>query len=243
MNPGVVGPRSWCPVFRRLAVLLGCALGPLSLAQSGGGLELTWHALSCGAAGASAGAGFELRAAVGQPAAGTRCDGFGLALAEGYGAVYAIHSYTLRLNLGWNLVSIPIQPLFPGLAEVLPATAPGPVWAFAEGRYLPEFEVMPMEGYWVWTPVSGERTFQGVMVEDATRAVAAGWHLVGPSGLPPYPSLALPLETIPAAAVPEPPWEWDWGLRDYSRCATSLDAGSAYWIRTAEAAILRLGPY
>jgi len=224
-----------------LTAALALAGAPLA-AQSGGGFDLTWNRAGGGPAAPAAGGGYELRATAAQPTAGNLDDGDGRVLVDGYGAIYAVHAFTLRLSLGWNLISVPFQPLNPAWREVLPGTVRGPLWQWGETGYEPVLRLSPKCGYWVWSRADAERVVQGVAVEDPYLDLPAGWHLVGPVGLPPYPALALPLEVTPAGAEFGLPYQWEPTLGTTWPTTTGLTAGLASWVALREPARLRLGP-
>lgn len=229
----------WLALATALAVLPAWSLR----AQSGGGYDLTWNRAGGGTAAPAAGGGFELNSSVGQSAAGFLADGAGdLALTDGFGAIYAVQTFSLELRLGWNLISVPLYPLDPYLAEVLPSGMRGPLWEFTPEGYQPVLSIEPLRGYWVWSGRSASRTFEGVPVETPVRALEQGWNLVGPTGLPPYAALALPLDTTPAGALAGPTWAWDPRLMASFGAGRSLALGRAYWVYASVPARIRLGP-
>lgn len=216
------------------------ALLTRSLGAQADGLEHTWGRTGGGPVTTSHGGGYELQAVAGQATAGSLGDGSdALTLASGYGAIYAVHAFTLRLRLGWNLISIPLQPLDPASQRVLPDTACGPLWRWEEGGYEPASRVLPMHGYWVFSRGAAEHVLQGIAVTDPYRDQSAGWHLVGPAGMPPYPVLAVPLACEPVEAMIGFPWEWG---PDLACPATEgLSPGRGFWIGLSGPARVRLG--
>ncbi len=241
-------PSTLTPAVRRsrFALVLAAVLALCAArvaAQSGGGYDLTWNHAGGGTAAPAGGGGYELQSVAGQPAAAWQDDGSGdLALENGYGAIYTVQMFCLELRLGWNLISVPLYPLDPDLAEVLPAGVRGLLWEFASGGYQPVLRVEPMQGYWVWSDRAATRLIQGVPVEEPVRAVGVGLSLVGPTGLPPYPSLDLPLDTAPAGALAGPTWGWDPLLMASFGAGRSLALGHAYWVYASAPARIRLGP-
>ena len=163
-------------------------------------------------------------------------------MTEGFGAIYAVQTFSLELRLGWNLISVPLYPLDPNLTEVLPAGVRGPLWEFATGGYQPVLRAEPMQGYWVWSGRAASRIVQGVPVEAPVRALDPGWNLVGPTGLPPYAALDLPLDTTPAGALAGPTWGWDPRLMASFGAGRALAPGRAYWVYASAPARIRLGP-
>lgn len=239
-------PAAILPQRIGLATLALAVAGSLAMrdlrAQQGNGFDLSWNRPGSGTVGIACGGGFELQGAPGQTTVGWRHGPAELALVEGYGAIYAVHSIGLRLCRGWNLVSIPLHPLDPAWTEVFPDAVPGPLWRWTEAGYEPVLTATPGCGYWVWSAAKAEWTILGIAVENPHRDLPAGWSLVGPVGLPPYPALGLPLETTPANAVVGPPWEWDARLGRCRPCSDGLPMGTAVWLDLAVPARLRLGP-
>jgi hypothetical protein len=213
------------------------------LAQTGGGFDLGWNRAGAGTAATASGGGFELQSAMGQPVAGwAEAEADGWALVEGYGAIYAVQAYDLRLRLGWNLISLPLVPLSAEMADILPAGIRRPLWKHTPTGYQPVLQAEPMEGYWVWTAAASSRVIQGILVEEPVRDLDEGWNLVGVTGLPPYPDLDLPLAAEPAGAIALPVWGWHAAPRCQLPVGLSLAVGEAYWVYATAPATVRLGP-
>jgi len=95
-------------------------------------------------------------------------------------------NFTLDLNPGWNLVSLPLQPAQSDVARVFRYNGQkvysGTVWAYENGTYVAVSKVEPLKGYWVYCPFGQtvQVTVYGMRVRSPIKA-KAGWNLVGVS--------------------------------------------------------------
>ncbi len=140
-------------------------------------------------------------------------------------------TFTLTLDFGWNLVSVPFEPADGNPAAVFGPDAALPVWTWNDSAaYTRAQTVQPGHGYWVFAFLPIERTLFGQ--ETATTVVAvetAGWRLTGPVTPPPYANLPLPPVVTPATAADARFWVWETTDRRY-RLAHTLHAGQACWM-------------
>jgi|GEM_PF-2311247 len=224
-----------------LALLLALAWLPVAVRAQAGGYGLAWSSVSGLSGESTAGLGSQVTGTVGQPVAGGSGDGAGLDLEGGYGAVYGVYPFTVALECGWNLISVPLEPLSPGLDQVMPASVGGPLWEATPTGYQPVLQVVPLHGYWVWSGQAAARVMLGVLVADPYLSVPPGWSLVGAAGGPPYRGLDLPFGSDPSGAVLWLPWGWNGGVDRYQPTVGPLAHGAAYWVYTTVPAVLQLG--
>lgn len=142
--------------------------------------------------------------------------------------------YDLPLVRGWNLVSLPIEPVAPAVDAVLgAAAAPGrAVWTLADQRYVAVAEMHACAGYWVYAPESTVRLVAGTTVAPAGLALRAGWNICAttvPCRLPADPSIhgAILL----------------WNAKELRyEVATDLLPGRAYLLDASDDAVVPLSP-
>jgi hypothetical protein len=130
--------------------------------------------------------------------------------------------FVLRLERGWSLVSLPIQPETTSLDLFVGS---GRVFTLQDGLLVPATELQPKCGYFVFNP-RGPRSVSviGQPVADAVTSVPTGWSLLGTVSSPPYlpRSFAEALGTTPTFA-----WKLERGVY---RDATVLEPGAGYWV-------------
>jgi hypothetical protein len=150
---------------------------------------------------------------------------------------------TIRLQRGWNLVSLPIQPYESGVADVLRiAGTQTPAYRTAYGWNGTAFHLATtmdaLQGYWVYCPAACRIEVVGQVVPAPRRALPAGWSLVGASTYWAWnesrgaPSACLGwsgagYRVLGAQAEPE---------------TDLLVPGAAYWIHLDAPAEVQLGP-
>ncbi|OGV74539.1 MAG: hypothetical protein A3K19_08495 [Lentisphaerae bacterium RIFOXYB12_FULL_65_16] len=152
--------------------------------------------------------------------------------------------FDLTLTEGWNLVSVPIDPVDGGVAVLFGENA-GVVWQWNGTAFERAETIVAKQAYWLYAP-TGPVTIPivGTAVADSVRAVPAGWSLVGPVTAEPFSPVALPRargargdETV------LPAWRYQTSSRAYLAAgdATQLLPGLGYWVRTSAPADLELG--
>ena len=148
-------------------------------------------------------------------------------------------SFTLTLDPGWNLVSLPLQPTQSDVDRVFRYNGQqvysGTVWAYDNGTYVAATSVEPLTGYWVYCPFSEsvDVTVYGMRVATAIE-LKAGWNLVGvsesldrESTYGAYGSAGLNVVDVDAIS------EYDPSTGVYT-VPTTMEPGKAYWIKATE---------
>jgi hypothetical protein len=148
-------------------------------------------------------------------------------------------SFTLSLDPGWNLVSLPLQPTQSDVDRVFQYNGQkvysGTVWAYENGTYVAVTSVQPLKGYWVYCPFSQsvDVTVYGMRVHSAIKA-KAGWNLVGVaealnrvSTYSPYGASGLNSINLDSIS------EYDPSTGVYT-VPTIMEPGRAYWIQATE---------
>ncbi|MFT5130387.1 MAG: hypothetical protein ACI8W8_004018, partial [Rhodothermales bacterium] len=164
-----------------------------------------------------------------------------LSIAPGEVRSFVIHygaiEFTLKLREGWNIISVPVQPINSGVEAVLGNTSGVWEWqSFAAagreedptGEFVPAEEIVPKRGYFVLSSEPREIIVRGSIVSDGVTDLQQHWTLFGVSSAPPF------LPRLPATALNPGDLEiqshiWRWSGRRYRR-TLRLHAGIGYWV-------------
>jgi uncharacterized repeat protein (TIGR01451 family) len=160
-------------------------------------------------------------------------------------------NYTLNLNRGWNLISVPIRPYDTSLSSVL---------APVEGRYLDVASwdsqwvyrsyaygdwfgslstIEPGKGYWLNMREPASLTVSGETITEFNLTLHGGWNLIGWPSLEPVPLNNLSVDYVDAAT-----WDSQWIYRSYAYgdwfgSLSSLEPGKGYWLNVKENAVIQ----
>lgn len=154
-------------------------------------------------------------------------------------------AFDLKLDPGWNLVSLPLEPVDPapaavfgdsaarasdGAADVEPGrgTAARDVCAWTNGTFVAATGVQGCAGYWVYADAATVRIVPGYPSWVDAIEVRQGWNLLGV----PW---ARPVFSDPL--IQGPFWFWDAAQLRY-QAATELLPGHAYWFYAPAAGLL-----
>jgi len=151
------------------------------------------------------------------------------AAAVGADVTFAIchETVTLHLDEGWNLVSIPLEPINPAISVVFPPGVADAAWEYdpAQG-YVAPATVRPRKGYWVKASAPGDVLVRGIRPAEKGVTLGTGWNLVGVIG----PSAVQPWQPLPASPHCEALWEY---LPPYRVPRSRCDEGRGFWIRAS----------
>ncbi len=138
--------------------------------------------------------------------------------------------YTIELNLqeGWNLVSIPVEPVDPNRDAVFPPDVCTAVWEYNNpGGHAVPTEIHPKRGYWLKVSEAKPLAIKGARLSDTGVSLSIGWNLVGVVG----PNSAACWQSAP----PSPPsgaiWEY---LPPYHVPSPDCQEGRGFWIKSSE---------
>ena len=169
--------------------------------------------------------------------------------------------FSLTLYPGWNMVSLPIEPLNPAVTAIFASATRGDsggavlrdatrggtvtsgvVWGWdtdgsGRGQYRQRTEMHALEGYWVHTTLttSSTVTITGTAPADTCIDLKRGWNLLGV----PH-SMAIP--SIPGQIGHL--WWWNAAIGQYEfpgTGSTALMPGRAYWSYLTAPASVNLG--
>ncbi|OGV73566.1 MAG: hypothetical protein A3K18_17770 [Lentisphaerae bacterium RIFOXYA12_64_32] len=130
-------------------------------------------------------------------------------------------TYTLFLEQGWNLISIPIQPENTALSVVLQGVPlVGPVYTYdpVSRQYVQVTTIRPGTGYWIQCSAACVATIHGYRVETSEVEVLAGWNFLATASDTDRPDDPMVVGTV-----------WYWSGTGFSP-ATAIEMGLAYWV-------------
>ncbi len=152
--------------------------------------------------------------------------------------VFGLTRFSLTLTPGWNLISLPIDPLDPRVEQVLGTGQGrnegilGPVWRWnnREKKYEAAVELHALRGYWVYAKSAETFSIPG-MLAVPSRDIRDGWNLVGPPARVLRPAHAFLQGYF---------WHWDAGHGRFMAVPENgnLAPGRGYWLYASEPFIL-----
>ncbi|ODS36488.1 hypothetical protein BEH94_02510 [Candidatus Altiarchaeales archaeon WOR_SM1_SCG] len=164
----------------------------------------------------------------------------------------AATSYTLALNKGWNLISIPIKPDDPSVSAVLSqiegkytdvANYEKGQWiyrSYAYGDWFGELEsIEPGKGYWLYMKDSAEIEVTGTTDYDRTITLYGGWNLIGYTSTEPQ-ALSTALKSINGKYIDVATWnngQWkyhSYAYGDWFGELSTIEPGKGYWLNMAK---------
>ena len=157
--------------------------------------------------------------------------------------LFAGRDVMLSLHAGWNLFSLPVDPLdsVPEALLVDPASGErvylGPVWGWTGDGYVRADTLEPLRGYWAYCLEAVEIPVRGRLLDDWTVELRPGWNLTG-AGV---------YHSVPRRVSAEQVRGWD-GVRfadvqeQDQPYRGNLRNTRAYWIHTSNPMAVNLGP-
>jgi len=161
-------------------------------------------------------------------------------------------NFTLQLNSGWNLISIPVRPInklvdavFEQYGKIFTYNDGWDYAAYADGERFGNLdEVEVGRGYWIYVDEAKEINIEGKEVE-VNISLGRGWNLVGW----PYPDEDLPgaLSSIDDEWTHVFTYENDWLYRVRSDGEEfgdleAMEQGMGYWIKVKDSCMLYKKP-
>lgn len=143
--------------------------------------------------------------------------------------------FSLTLRDGWNLVSVPIDPLDPSVGTIFARARSTVVWGWSRtrSRYETVEEVQPSFGYWIrrdGDPVTV--TVIGTAADATREQLPLGWSPVGPVASSPYGCMLL--TTTPADSLVFPSYAWDASTQAYVEAEQEVECGNVLWVYAAQ---------
>jgi len=95
-------------------------------------------------------------------------------------------TFSLKLEPGWNMVSLPLVPDNSSVYAVfgsIPTLDTMPVVTWEAPSFVVVEEIEPKIGYWVFTPSETTINVTGKPITNTTLILEAGWNMVGTAGM------------------------------------------------------------
>jgi hypothetical protein len=202
-------------------------------AMSSGSYAIDWDVIGGGGEPASS-ASYAVRGTIGQAVAESS---FSTNYKLGSGYWYPAQvGFQLSLKAGWNMVSVPLNPVDNSTSAVFPGVAGVFTWnATSRSYYEPEV-IDPKKGYWVAVTENTTITINGTPVDTWTTYIKAGWNMIG--SVAANSSIADPDDDPDGSIIPPAYW-WDSESKSYV-LATDIDPGKGYWIASVNDCVLTL---
>jgi hypothetical protein len=135
-------------------------------------------------------------------------------------SVYA----NISLNLGWNLVSLPVYPKDSSLSALFPTAQ---IAYGYSGQYFEASKLSPGQAYWIKVPAATTVSLTGQPVTSYTASLTPGWHLAGASNCSAAP------QTNPEGLITAA-----YGFNGTYQTAAQFSAGMGYWVKVSSSCTL-----
>ena len=156
--------------------------------------------------------------------------------------------FSLALNAGWNLISLPFDPVYTNVRDCFRFVSPergtpslvGNVWQWdaVHQAYLSVHTVQGECGYWIYLTEPTSLTVEGTP-NDLPMTLEPGWNLIGSDDRVPVPS---------HGDIRDSWWWWDAEPGIYQRARTDLPSpdnelipGRGYWLQAGSRLLLHRG--
>ncbi|MBN2543424.1 hypothetical protein JXI42_11220, partial [bacterium] len=148
--------------------------------------------------------------------------------------------FTIALNAGWNMVSIPIRNINTNINSVFPDHLPY-VWTFNTmiSRYISIDRILVGAGYFVFYPFDTTLSFRGIPVYQYTDTLSAGWHIIGAPWSEDSISVDSKITIPPGSIIEGSLYSYDNESREYIS-EESIIKPNAYWILLENDCIIRI---
>ncbi|MDX9979784.1 MAG: Calx-beta domain-containing protein, partial [Lentisphaeria bacterium] len=143
--------------------------------------------------------------------------------------------FDLPFRTGWNLISLPLEPLNRAVGVALEDAPPGNldvqnIWSLARGKYAAAAELHPCIGYWVYAAGPTVLLVKGTPVAQNGLKLEKGFNLRGVATACPA-----PVDNRIRGGI----WRWDAATMRYVP-VTALQPGHGYWFQATRNAIIHL---
>jgi len=145
----------------------------------------------------------------------------------------------IPLQVGWNMVSVPVVAGDMSTASVFPGADAVYTWNPTTKSYTIPSQVDPEKAYWVAVSSAAILNVLGVPVENWTQDIKTGWNMTG-SLYGCTPSIADPDDT-PDGSVEGFAYTWDPLTKSYVY-GTEIEPGKGYWVAATADCTLALAP-
>ncbi len=89
-------------------------------------------------------------------------------------------SVSRKLKTGWNMISLPVEPLDQAPEDVFSEVSSLNIWEWAQGEYVKPTKIEPSQGYWLYLFSETTITVEGLFIEEdyGVQLGQAGWHIL-----------------------------------------------------------------
>jgi hypothetical protein len=133
--------------------------------------------------------------------------------------------YTLQV--GWNMVSVPLFLENPARSAVFPGAVAVYTWDPGRKSYEMPDTIEPWRSYWVAVTVPTPLSCSGLAMTEYVCELVPGWHMLG--SLHGRSSSLTPPVTAPAGSALSLAYSWDPLGKSYVM-TTALEEGVGYWL-------------
>jgi hypothetical protein len=144
--------------------------------------------------------------------------------------------FPLFLKAGWNMVSIPFEPIDNSTSAVFPGVAGVFTWGATSKSYYEPTIIVPERGYWVAVTEDTTIIVCGAPIETWKTDIEAGWNMIGSVNA--IASIADPDDDPDGSVVPPAYW-WDPMQRQYVT-TYDVEPGKGYWVASLNDCTLTL---
>lgn len=169
---------------------------------------------------------------------------------DGIGDVCDIEIINISLYTGWNLISLPLEPLNYSTENIIKDltgqivlwyyNTTGNTWSGFDTNHLSPSNTLKYIGYdksyWLKSPINQKLTIQGTIVKDSTIGLKSGWNLVGYNTSTTNLPEAINNLTDPIKIFTYYANENEWKMYDTSESSPNtldnMTAGRGYWLKS-----------
>ncbi len=125
--------------------------------------------------------------------------------------------YTISLDAGWNMVSIPVIPADASVDAIFGDNITKPVYEYDAG-YKSVTTLEPKKGYWVLADSPADIEITGTVPSDLEVTVVPGWNMIGP--------VSSNAQVSSFTDIIPPVYKYDAGYKS----VTVLEQTEGYWV-------------
>ncbi len=140
-------------------------------------------------------------------------------------------SVSVSINVGWNLISVPVHRSNNRAASLFPTAISG-TFSY-NGAYFQQDSLTPGIGYWIKFPIAVTQSIPGTSITSVEVTVSEGWNLIGSI------SQSLPITEVTS----NPPGlitSQFFGYQSRYNISNTIEPGKAYWVKVHQSGTLNL---
>ena len=128
--------------------------------------------------------------------------------------------FTIHLDAGWNMVSIPVIPADASVTAIFGDNITLPVYEYDAG-YKSVTSLEPKKGYWVLADSPADIEITGTVPSNLEVTVVPGWNMIGP--------VSSAVQVSSFTGITPPVYGYDSGYKS----VTTLEQTKGYWVLTS----------